>query len=338
MVVKEELENFRKNKRKKQVILGSIIGVMVAIGAITLFKTFAFYEEKRNFNIIMGRIPDFEKGDIQLAFTIDGVKGTVFPSRNSGYVGKNVTCEKGVTAVWNNELWGIVNVNSNGNAKVICNVEFQTASTIKEAKIGDYVSYTPSQTNFEIDSSHTEISIQDPINPSELNLWRIIKKNEDGTIELVSVNTSSQAVTFYGKIGYGNFVKELNRLASGYETSGITSGARYMGYEEQEDGELYKKDIKLVEEACDGLQSSSDYFIGSREYSVVENPGGLEYYYYVRTVNSDGVLTTASIYDYLYGQYSDLTVSNFLRPIVILKSDITSICGNGSKDNPWKVN
>lgn len=338
MVVKEELENFRKNKRKKQVILGSIIGVMVAIGAITLFKTFAFYEEKRNFNIIMGRIPDFEKGDIQLAFTIDGVKGAVFPGRNSGYIGKNVTCENGVTAVWNNELWGIVNVNSNGNAKVICNVEFQPASTIKEAKIGDYVSYTPEKTSYEIESSHTDISSQDPINPSELNLWRIIKKNEDGTIELVSVNTSNQLVEFHGQIGYDNFVKELNRLATGYETSGITSGSRYMGYEEQKNGELYKEDIKLVEEACNGLQSSSDYFIGSRISQVNDYGDVLEFYYIVRYVTSSGDMKDRLLYYKMSPNEDIYNVSYSLRPIVILKSGIASISGNGSNENPWKVN
>ncbi len=285
----------------------------------------------------MGRIPDFDQGDIQLAFTIDGVKGTVFPNRNSGYVGKNVTCEKGVTAVWNNDLWGVVHVNSNGNTKVTCNVEFQIASNINEAKIGDYVSYTPSQTNFEISKSDTGYEDQ-IINPSELNLWRIIKKNDDGTIEMISENTSSNAVTLYSQTGYDGYVRILKRLATSYETSGITAGSRYMGYEEEENGKLYENDIKLVQEACNSLKSSSGYYIGSREYSVTDNPGGMEYYYYVRIVDSDGDVTTAPIYNYAYGQFSDLTVSNFLRPIVILKSGITSISGNGSKDNPWKVN
>ena len=36
MFIKEELENFKKNKRKKQVIVASILGIMFVIGIITL--------------------------------------------------------------------------------------------------------------------------------------------------------------------------------------------------------------------------------------------------------------------------------------------------------------
>ncbi len=89
---KKELDGFGKNKKRNTIIVASLLGILTIVGAITLFRTFAFFEEKRDFNVLRGRIPDFSKEDIQLAFTIDGVKGTVFPSKDSGYVGKNVTC------------------------------------------------------------------------------------------------------------------------------------------------------------------------------------------------------------------------------------------------------
>lgn len=367
MFIKEELENFKKNKRKKQVIVASILGIMFVIGIITLFRTFAFYEEKRNFNVIMGRIPDFDQGDIQLAFTIDGVKGTVFPNRNSGYVGKNVTCEKGVTAVWNNDLWGVVNVNSNGNTKVTCNVEFQIASNINEANIGDYVSYTPSQTNFEISKSDTGYEDQ-IINPSELNLWRVIRKNEDGSLELLSEYVSSSVIYFCRKKGYMNFVGVLNLLAEQYETFGITSNSRNLGFHTQTEylssleewncstneacqpkevfgggDDFYEEDVLLVQKIYDNKliaydinerSKAKDYFISSRLFSWNEANFG----YHVRFVTALGGIDSLYVYGFDGISYVDHFKEGSLRPIVVLESDIKASDGEGSISNPWIIN
>lgn len=101
------------------------------------------------------------------------------------------------------------------------------------AKIGDYVRYTPEKTSYEVASDLTGYESNQTINPSELNLWRVIRKNEDGSIDLVSEYTSSNKVTFKGKEGYKNYIGTLNTIAKQYETSGITSGSRYIGYDGQ---------------------------------------------------------------------------------------------------------
>mgnify|MGYP007056314996 CR=1 FL=1 len=43
--------------------------------------------------------------------------------------------------------------------------------------LGDYVSYTPTSTSYTTDTSKTGYSSTQIINPSELNLWRVLKKN-----------------------------------------------------------------------------------------------------------------------------------------------------------------
>ena len=155
-------------------------------------------------------------------------------------------------------------------------------------KVGDYVKYVPSKETYTIsgeETGHGEQTGHTPmfdfngckniftdqiIHPSELTLWRVIKYNSDGTVEAISVNTSSDDVYFralsgvssseckqdYLPIGYRNYVGVLNKIASSYETEGITIGSRHMGYDgtqqqyltdnEDHPDEGYKTDVTLV--------------------------------------------------------------------------------------------
>ena len=102
-----------------------------------------------------------------------------------------------------------------------------------ELAVGDYVSYTPTVTSYPTDTTYTGYSSSQTIYPSELNLWRVLNINNDGTIDLISEYVSSTDVYFKGLTGYKNFVGYLNVLAEQYETEGITDGSRYFGYNGQ---------------------------------------------------------------------------------------------------------
>ncbi len=39
-------------------------------------------------------------------------------------------CKDGVTAEWNNELWGLVNINSNNDSEISCNIDFTYEGTL----------------------------------------------------------------------------------------------------------------------------------------------------------------------------------------------------------------
>ncbi len=56
-----KLENLKKNKKRNKIIISSIIGILLIIASIMLYKTYAFYEEKKSFNVLKGRIPYFSK-------------------------------------------------------------------------------------------------------------------------------------------------------------------------------------------------------------------------------------------------------------------------------------
>ncbi len=99
--------------------------------------------------------------------------------------------------------------------------------------VGDYVSYTPTKTSYTTDITYTGYTYTQTINPSELNLWRVLSINGDGTVDLISEYVSSVNVSFRGQTGYQNIVGYLNVLASQYETPGITVGSRHFGYNGQ---------------------------------------------------------------------------------------------------------
>ncbi len=321
--------------------------------------------------MLKGTIPEFSQEDIQISFTIDGEKGNQFPDKTSRYVGKTVTCEKEVEASWNNETWGLEIINSHQQKRINCSVEFKTISEFSEAKLGDYVSYTPSKTNYEITSDLTGYNTVQSINPSELNLWRIIRKNSDGSIEMVSEYTSSNQVSFYGKEGYKNYIGSLNTIAKQYETEGITISSKYFGFDGQteriEDESMLNKSRPWTENtttnnsARKSLRETqgevdrlylTDLALIKKIFNRVETPkvnepNTLSHYWIAsryfgagNDVNWDFRIRSSNnicdVYGYFYG-YLEHSYSYPIRPIITLKAEI-KISGDGSESNPWKVN
>ena len=126
-----KLQKFNKQNKLKQIKTIVISGVILIIALISLivFKSYAYYKQSNSYDVIKSKIGEFSKSDIQLAYTIDGVKqsGGAFPVKGqlaSNYIGV-VTCDNSVTADWNNELWGLVNINSNNQEKISCKVDFE---------------------------------------------------------------------------------------------------------------------------------------------------------------------------------------------------------------------
>ena len=114
-----------------------------------------------------------------------------------------------------------------------CTLKFKTSTNITIVNIGDYISYTQSKTSYTIPSSDTGYKSDQTINLSELKLWRVIRKNSNGTVDVVSEYVPNMLVWISGKIGYEKYIGTLNTIAKQYETTGITVGSRAMGYNGQ---------------------------------------------------------------------------------------------------------
>ena len=173
--------------------------------------------------------------------------------------------------------------------------KFQNKGTI-QFQVGDYVKMTPTNNSYTTDTNYTGADNEETINPQELNIWRIIRINEDGTYDAVSDKVSSTKITFKGATGYKNYVGYLNKLASQYENNKYTVSSRNIGYNGQteyikdttafdgstlenickkddiEDKEakgcgesLYRSDMELVKQAYENNETSIEAYSASTE-------------------------------------------------------------------------
>jgi len=237
--------------------------------------------------------------------------------------------------------------------------------------LGDYVKMTPTKSSYTTDRSKTGYSSTQTINPQELNLWRVISINNDGTVDVVSEHVSSRAIYFEGQTGYLNLVGYLNVLAKQYENSTYTKGSRHFGYNGQTEyitdtskftipapwtcstgescnpieslgggDELYTKDYNLVKSVLgtavaskpDGI-SYYDYWIASRyyDYSAKWDDNWIGRYVSTSGDVFNGVLYSCGSSSF----YSDKYYSS-LRPILTLKSGL-KYSGLGTETYPMEI-
>ena len=234
--------------------------------------------------------------------------------------------------------------------------------------LGDYVKMTPTKSSYTTDTSKTGYTSTQTIKPQELNLWRVIKLNDDGTVDMISEHVSSTAIYFRGQTGYQNLVGYLNVLASQYENSAYTKGSRYFGYngqteyitdtskftnpapwtsstgsitvESQGGGDkLYTTDYDLVNTvlgtrvAAKPGGSSASYWIASRYYNYYSST---DYNWDGRSVNTSGSTSYISLYYYSSSSFRTSNSSYSLRPIVVLKSGL-QYEGVGTEDYPMEI-
>lgn len=234
-------------------------------------------------------------------------------------------------------------------------------------KIGDYIKMTPTSTSFTTNKSKTGYTSVQTINPSELNVWRVIKVNSDETIEMISENVSSVYIFFGDQIGYKNLVGYLNEIASQYTNTKYVKSTRHMGYngqtkyltntinstsalwkcstgggcnptESQGGGDLlYETDTNLVKTALGtlkankvGTSSASNYWLASRKFHY----GSSSYWGYIgRSIDSNGNLFENFLLYYFDSLYPN-NLNYAIRPIITLKSGLQAT-GMGTSKDPY---
>ncbi len=221
MVKIMELKKYKENnyKRKSYVIL--VIGfLLLSISSYLFYKSYALYEEKKDFDVINGTVED--PGDIYFAYYIDGVISRNMPLQNTGYTLDEVksNCNNGVLPTWDNAGWKFIgdyhNYSATTNTRTKCTLYFnRTAKTVKTALGNIEVnSYTPDFTKSACDDSSCEShekgifeTTDNDGNPTyyyrgsvENNYvkfagfyWRIIRINSNGSIRMIYDGTSAHA-------------------------------------------------------------------------------------------------------------------------------------------------
>lgn len=224
-LLRNRLERFSKNKKRNAIISCSIIGIILLIGVIYLYRTYALYEEKKEFNVLKGRVPDF-LNDVTLALTLDDKPIEKIPEKNSNPYAIRVTCNQG-EGVWNVENWGIEVKHIEGK-EVKCKIAF---STLKA-----------NESIFQFDYIGKEEAISLPSGKYKLEVWgaqggvggsHIEEKSQRGGLGGYSkgeITINNDEIIYINVGGQGSNQQEENKeIFGGYNGGGKGLGGAYSG-------------------------------------------------------------------------------------------------------------
>lgn len=211
---------------------------------------------------------------------------------------------------------------------------YSIPETISMTTVGDYIRMTPTSTSYTIPASVTGYTKDVVIHPNRLNLWRVIKKNSDGSVDAVSVYVDGVMIYISSLEGCRNFIGTLQTIASQYKNTKYTTATRSMGYEGQSSycssaaGCVYNdkstlKDEILVENLFGDI--------------VTTTPGGSSILYSWKTYRKTDSSTCeliklndrGSYGFYTYKSGGSLSTGSTIRPVVTIKGDVNVISGGG---------
>ena len=124
-------------------------------------------------------------------------------------------------------------VDGNGNVELAGSKPQITRESIK---VGDYVNYTPNvaSTSYSLLGTQSGYDSDQTIDQESLK-WRVLRKNADGSIDLIAANSTSKEVGFKGVLGYNNGVYLLNDICEKlYSNTGKNVKARSVNLDDME--------------------------------------------------------------------------------------------------------
>ncbi len=116
-----------------------ILGISITIGGIFLYKSYAYYENEKEYNVIKGIIPDFSY-DVKFAVTIDNQASESIPTtpkdaNKTNYYKVTATCDNGIKAEWDYNAWNLKVEDIQKGTK--CKLAFN--STLTEEDYKEYI-------------------------------------------------------------------------------------------------------------------------------------------------------------------------------------------------------
>ena len=122
------LEKFNDNKHKKNIWVIVSICFVLLLSVVVIYRTFAVYEEKEEYDVIEGKVPSYiSMYDVKVKVEVDGVGSIKIPDKGSKKV-ESITCDKGAEGLWDYANWMIV-VRNLTEAKTTCTVSFASKYT-----------------------------------------------------------------------------------------------------------------------------------------------------------------------------------------------------------------
>ncbi len=200
-------------------------------------------------------------------------------------------------------------------------------------ELGDYISYTPSMQSVILTQDDTGYVGKQYIYPSELKLWRVIQKNDDGTIDVVSEYVSNTNICFAGTLGYKYYIQTLNRISVFHADADYVKEARHTGY----DSTKVKKPI------ADSTDSEDNGFLkdmqllnralGTSSAKRINGTNNVTYFFASRS-SGCGIWMQAGVQEIGVGLCDTYQCSS-IRPTLTLKPDLKITGGDGTNDSPY---
>ena len=206
------------NKKQKLIILIAIVTIIVIIGMVVGANAIrtniinSSYESSNSGSNNGNLLPEYIKRGI----TLGGVTGTLEDLDTSDATATEWDIAYGKTAyVKGEKITGLFVPRSN-------------------LKVGDYVEYTPdTASDYSIASNVSGYTSNQTISQDTSLKWRIMSVNDDGTVDITTINSISTFIYFSGALGYNNCVYVLNDLcASQYSNSNLGVTARSINLED----------------------------------------------------------------------------------------------------------
>ncbi len=241
------LKKFKQINYKKVTILFLIFLLGVVAGYLVLYPSYAYYEEKKNFDVVNGTVED--PGDIYFAYYVDEVISRNMPAQNTGYTLDETksNCNNGVIPTWDNAGWKFIgdyhNYSATDNTRTKCTLYFnKTAKTVKTALGNIEVnSYTPDFTKSACDDSSCESHEKGIFETTDYDdnptyyyrgsvennyvkfagfYWRIIRINSNGSIRMI----------YDGTVAHQNEEASADRQYGTSQFNTSTDNNMYVGY------------------------------------------------------------------------------------------------------------
>ena len=139
-----KLEKYKPNKQTQKIIYVMTCILLVAFGAIFLYKSYALYEEKKDFNVINGQVE--EPGDLYFAYYVNGTISKDVPTKDSGLTLDTTksSCNSGVTVSWDDDNWHAIldysTYQKNSTTRTKCTLYFKTKPPLATTLLNNLVS------------------------------------------------------------------------------------------------------------------------------------------------------------------------------------------------------
>ena len=131
------------HKKRKMIYFLSTL-MILSLGIFIFYKSYALYEEKKDFNVINGVVED--PGDIYYAYYVNNTITRYFPTKDSGLTLDTTksSCTSGVTISWDDDNWHAIldysNYQKNSTTRTKCTLYFRKKPPLATTILNNLVS------------------------------------------------------------------------------------------------------------------------------------------------------------------------------------------------------